>query len=49
MYSIKLLNKISGIENVRLGKKDYVISETVKRPDAIMVRSAVMTDMEFNP
>ena len=49
MYSIKLLNKISGIENVRLGKKDYVISENVKRPDAIMVRSAVMTDMEFNP
>ena len=49
MYSIKLLNKISGIENARLGRKDYVIGETVKRPDAIMVRSAVMTDMEFNP
>ncbi len=49
MYNVKLLNKISGMENIRLSKKDYLIGEAVKRPDAIMVSSAVMTDMEFNP
>ena len=49
MYNVKLLNKIAKIGTDRLNANDYNIGENVDAPEAIMVRSAVMHDMEFNP
>ena len=47
MYQIKCLNKISPLGTNRLGD-NYHIGEDVENPDAILVRSAAMHDMEFN-
>lgn len=48
MYNVKLLNKIAKIGTDNLDAKLYNIGEDVENPDAIMVRSAVMHEMEFN-
>ncbi len=45
---IQLLNKIAKVGLDEL-KGDYVIGEEVANPDGIMVRSAVMHEMEFGP
>ncbi len=49
MYNVKLLNKIAKIGTDKLDPAVYNIGENVEAPDAIMVRSAVMHDMEFGP
>lgn len=46
MYHIKCLNKISSAGIQRFGE-NYVCSESVENPDAILVRSASMHEMEF--
>ncbi|MBR2343854.1 MAG: phosphoglycerate dehydrogenase [Clostridia bacterium] len=48
MKNIKLLNKIAKIGTDRFGA-DYNVGTEVENPDAIMVRSAAMHDMEFGP
>ncbi len=47
MYQVKCLNKISPLGTSRLGE-NYNVGEDVENPDAILVRSAAMHDMEFN-
>ena len=47
MYQVKWLNKISPLGTSRLGE-NYHVGEDVENPDAILVRSAAMHDMEFN-
>ena len=46
MYSVLTLNKIAAIGTSRLGD-NYSYGEDVANPDAILVRSASMHDMEF--
>ncbi len=46
MYRIKCLNKISPVGTGRFGK-NYTCGENVENPDAVMVRSASMHEMEF--
>ncbi len=46
MFQIKCLNKISDIGTSRFGD-NYVCNETVENPDAILVRSASMHEMEL--
>ena len=45
--NIQLLNKIAAIGTDKLDKNLYTIGADVQNPDAIMVRSAAMHDMEF--
>ena len=47
MYQVKCLNKLSPLGTSRLGE-NYHVGEDVENPDAILVRSAAMHDMEFN-
>ena len=47
MYKIQTLNKISEIGTDIFDKSKYAISEDCANPDAIMVRSAKMHDMQF--
>ena len=47
MYQVKCLKKISPWGKSRLGE-NYHVGEDVENPDAILVRSAAMHDMEFN-
>lgn len=47
MYNIKLLNKISKIGLNNLPKDKYNVGEDVESPDAILVRSASMHEMEL--
>ncbi len=47
MKNIKLLNKIAKIGTDIFDKSKYTLSEDIENPDAILVRSAVMHDMEF--
>ena len=47
MKNIQLLNKIAPCGTELFDKTKYEISENTENPDAIMVRSAVMHDMEF--
>ena len=44
--NIQLLNKIAAVGLKELGN-NYNVGETVENPDGIMVRSAVMHEMEF--
>ena len=44
--NIQLLNKIAKIGLDQLGS-DYTVGEDISNPDGIMVRSAVMHEMEF--
>ena len=46
MYQIQTLNKISPVGLAELGE-NYQVADTVENPDAILVRSAVMHEMEF--
>lgn len=48
MYNIQTLNKISAIGTDIFDKNKYAISDSIENPDAIMVRSAKMHDMQFN-
>jgi D-3-phosphoglycerate dehydrogenase len=47
MYKILTLNNISPVGLARLPKKHYTVGSDVKDPDAILVRSAKMHDMEI--
>lgn len=49
MYKIQLLNKIAKVGTDRFDTAKYEIGTDVAAPDAIMVRSAAMHDMEFGP
>lgn len=49
MYNIQLLNKIAKVGTSNFCADKYNVGEDVANPDAIMVRSAVMHDMQFNP
>ena len=49
MYNIKLLNKIAKIGLDEFDAAKYTAKEEIENPDAIMVRSAAMHDMEFGP
>lgn len=47
MKKIKLVNKIAKVGINVFDKKEYEVSEIVENPDAIMVRSAALHDMQF--
>ena len=47
MMNIQLLNKIAAVGTDKLDRALYNVGAEVEAPDAIMVRSAVMHDMEF--
>lgn len=47
MYNIQTLNKIAACGTDLLDKSKYAFGDDVKDPDAILVRSAAMHDMEF--
>lgn len=49
MYNIQLFNKIAKVGTDNFDTAKYNVGETVANPDAIMVRSAAMHDMEFGP
>ena len=49
MKNIKLMNKIAKVGTDVFDKTVYNVSDTIDMPDAIMVRSAALHDMEFNP
>ncbi len=49
MKNIQLLNKIAKIGTDKLDPAVYNIGEAVEAPEGIMVRSANMLDMDFNP
>ena len=46
MYNVLTLNKIAAVGTSRLGSS-YSCGDDVKNPDAVLVRSAAMHDMEF--
>ena len=48
MYKVKLLNKIDKVGLDQLDHQTYTCGEDVESPDAILVRSAKMHDMEFD-
>ena len=47
MFNILTLNKIAACGTDRLGA-NYTVADDIQAPDAIMVRSAAMHDMEFD-
>lgn len=47
MYRIKSLNKIASVGTRNFNKNKYEVGNTVEDPDAILVRSANMLDMDF--
>lgn len=47
MMNIQLLNKIASVGTDKLDRAMYKVGADIDAPDAIMVRSAVMHDMEF--
>ena len=49
MYNIHLLNKIAKCGTDRFDSAKYAITDDVNAADAIMVRSAAMHDMAFDP
>ena len=49
MKNILCLNKIAKVGTDKLNKAEYNVGLEVQNPDAIMVRSAAMHDMEFGP
>jgi len=48
MYNVKTLNSISAPALQKLDGDKYAVSPDFENPDAILVRSAKMHDMEFN-
>ena len=49
MKKIKLMNKIAAVGTDVFSKSEYEVSADVTSPDAIMVRSANLHEMEYNP
>ncbi len=49
MYNVKLMNKIAPVGTDVLAGGKYAVGESVENPDGIMVRSAALHDMTFNP
>lgn len=49
MKKIKLMNKIAAVGTDVFDRAKYEVSDAVSAPDAIMVRSANLHEMEFNP
>ncbi len=49
MYKIQTLNAISDIIHTQLSADRYTVSKDEPTPDAILVRSAAMHEMTFNP
>ncbi len=49
MNNIKLMNKIAAVGTDVFDKATYTVSDSVENADAIMVRSAALHDMEFEP
>ena len=49
MYRIQTMNKISPVGLNRFPSELYEVSDTVQDPQGILVRSAKLLDMEFNP
>ncbi len=49
MYRIKLMNKIAQAGTGRFDQANYEVSPDVENADAIMVRSAALHDLEFEP
>ena len=47
MYNIQTLNKIAACGTDLLDKSKYTVSDSAENPDAILVRSAAMHDMEL--
>ena len=47
MYNIKTLNKISNVGLSKFDTNKYAYGDNIENPDAIMVRSASMHDMEM--
>ena len=47
MYNIQTLNKIAACGTDLMDKSKYAFGDDVKNPDAILVRSAAMHDMEL--
>ena len=47
MYDILTLNKIAKCGTDAFGQAKYTVADAVENPDAIMVRSAAMHDMQF--
>ena len=47
MYKIKTLNKIASVGTRNFNKNKYEVGNTAEDPDAILVRSANMLDMDF--
>ena len=49
MYNVKILNNISSTALEALDREKYNVSAAVEAPDAIIVRSTRLLDMEINP
>ena len=49
MFRVKTLNSISPEALARLDSSKYTVSDNAEAPDAILVRSAKMHDMQLNP
>ena len=49
MFEIKLMNKIASAGTDRFDAAEFNVSDAAEAPDAIMVRSASLHGMEFNP
>lgn len=49
MKNIKLMNKIAACGTDIFDRAEYNVGEDVAAPEAIMVRSAALHDMDFNP
>ncbi len=49
MYQIQTMNKISPVGLNRFPAERYTVGDTVPDPQGILVRSAKLLDMEFNP
>ncbi len=49
MLNIKTLNKISAKGMERFDNAKYTCGDDIQNPDAVMVRSAAMHDMQFGP
>lgn len=47
MYNIMTLNKIAAVGTDNFDKNKYLVADNFDNPDAIMVRSASMLDMQF--
>ena len=47
MYKVKTLNKIAACGTNLFDKAKYEVSDSIESPDAVLVRSASMHDMDF--